>query len=286
MNIQVIKNRFDNQLKEYHVDLSKLVQYPLNVPKDKCMLFKCLSLLPISNGRRTQENYDKILALELDFDSNISIKEFEEKYKQFEYYLYTTSSHSRHNNKFRVIVPLKFPVSFKLYSDKLFIECLTIFWEGIDSSCFKNFHNMPNKPQNGEEYYYKINSGELWSFELLEKNYKRLERKKKSMELLRKMQKEDSKKINSSNIMSEQGKRNYKNKVCVELYKELNSIPRFKTGDRYNKLCSITGKFVNAKFPDESFIFEDREILDTIREHTNDKAVEKMVHSFLTRRNL
>lgn len=285
MLIQTIKTRFDNQLKEYSVDLSKLVQSPLSVPKSQCMLFKCLSLLPTSNGRRTQENYDKVLALELDFDSNVSIKEFEEKYSKFEYYLYTTSSHSKHNNKFRVIVPLAFSVSFKVYSDKIMKECLTIFWEGIDSSCFANFHNMPNKPQNGEEYYYKINTGELWSFELLQTQYKRLERKKKSMELLRKMQKDETNKRNSSNIMSEQGKRNYKNKVSVELFRELNKIPRFKTGDRYNKLCSITGKFVNAKFPDKSFIYEDQEIIETIRSHTNDKSVEKMVHSFLTRRN-
>lgn len=284
MIAQIISNRFDNILKPYDISLSKLVEQPTNVSKDKCVLMKFVTVLPTSNGKRAAENYDKVLALELDFDSNVSIKEFEQKYKQFQFYLYTTSSHSKNNNKFRVIVPLKFEVSFRVYSDKIMKECLTIFWEGIDSSCFANFHNMPNKPQNGEEYYYKINTGELWSFELLQVNYKRLERKKKSMELLRKMQKEDSNKRNSTNIMSEQGRINYKNKVSVELFRELNNIPRFKTGSRYNKLCSITGKFVNAKYPDESFIYEDQEIIETIRSHTNDKSVEKMVHSFLTRR--
>lgn len=281
MIAQVISNRFDNVLREFDICPKKMVEQPTNLPKDKCSLVKFVTVLPSSNGKRTQENYDKVLALELDFDSNVSIKEFQERYSKFEYYLYTTSSHSKHNNKFRVIVPLKFPVSFRVYSDKLFLECLTIFWEGIDVSSFKNFHNMPNKPQNGEEYYYKINTGEFWSFELLEKNYKRLERKKKSIELLRKMQKDDNKK--NSNL-SEHQKNCYKNAVLENIRKELKAIPQYQNGSRYNSLVSVTGKMCSAKYPDGEYIFELWDIKDWIIGHTKGKNVENMVEQIFRKR--
>lgn len=285
MLIQVIQNRFDNQLKEYSVDLSKLVQSPLDMSKDKAPLFQCLSLLSASEPKRDQKNYDKSFALILDFDSAVSISEFEEKYKQYQFYLYTTASHTNYNNRFRAILPLKFSVSYKVFSDKIFLECLEVFFPGIDKSSFKNFHIFPIIPTDKtQEYYYKINSGELWSFELLEKNYKRIQRKKKSMEMLKKMQRDYSKEINSSNIMSEQGKRNYKNAVIENIKKELKLIPQFQNGSRYNSLVSVTGKMCSAKYPSGGYIFELWDIKDWILGHTRGKNVENMVENIFRKR--
>lgn len=284
MQIQVIKNRFDNQLKEYSVDLSKLVESPLEMSKDNAPLYQTISLLSASEPKRDQKNYDKSFALILDFDGAVSISEFEQKYKQYQFYLYTTASHTNYNNRFRAILPLKFSVSYKVFSDKVMIECLEVFFPGIDKSSFKNFHIFPIIPTDKtQEYYYKINTGELWSFELLEKNYKRLERKKKSMEMLKKMNREDNKTRKNSN-MNEQQKINYKNAVIENIKKELKLIPQFQNGSRYNSLVSVTGKMCSAKYPSGEYIFELWDIKDWILGHTRGKNVENMVENIFRKR--
>lgn len=273
MICQIIKNRFDNILQQYDLAVSEAIKTPVNVKKEDCPLWKFVT---IKENKRSSENYDKILALELDFDGTVSIKEFEEKYKKFEFFLYTTSSHSSVNNKFRVIVPLAFPVVFSIYQDRIMKECLVRFFEGIDKSCFANFHNVPNKPQTeGEQYYYKINLGEKFSFELLRKEYKRIQRKEQHKQMMKPEQPKN---------MTEHQRNCYKNAALVNLKKELSEIPAYKNGSRYNSLCSVTGKMCSAKYPEGEFLFELVEIKEWILGHTHDRRVESMIESLYRKR--
>jgi len=280
MLVQIIKNRFSTDLIECEVDIEKMIKNPLNKKKEDCPLW---SFITTTEKKRSQENYDKIHALLLDFDSCVSIREFQQKYSKFNYFLYTTSSHIKGvNDKFRVILPLKYPIPYIKLHDKFLKKSLETFFDGVDSSCFSNFHNMPNVPtHNPEDYEYFINSGETFCMSLLENLYKKFERNAN----IKKQMKNVAKKDYTNSNLSENSRLCYYNAVVENLRKELNQIPTYKTGSRYNSLVSITGKFCAAKYPDGLFIFDLEEIKEWIKTNCRDKAVIKMVENLYQKRS-
>lgn len=55
---------------------------------------------------QSKDSFRYIDCIILDIDNGITIEEFNEQYKEYEYLLYTTWSHTKEHNKFRVILPL------------------------------------------------------------------------------------------------------------------------------------------------------------------------------------
>lgn len=280
MLAQIIKNRFSTDLIECEVDIEKMIKNPLNKKKEDCPLW---SFITTTEKKRSQENYDKIHALLLDFDGSISIRDFQQKYSNFHYFLYTTSSHIKGvNDKFRVIVPLKYPIPYIKLHDKLLKKSLETFFDGVDSSCFSNFHNMPNVPTHDpKDYEYFINSGETFCMSLLENLYKKFERKANIKKQMKNINRAETNFIK----MTQSARTAYYNAVVENLRKELNKIPTYKTGSRYNSLVSITGKFVNAKYPDGLYIFDLEEIKEWIKTNCRDKNVLKMVQNLYQKRS-
>lgn len=91
--------------------------------------------------RRCKANLLRIFGIVLDFDSDVSIMDAEEKYKDFEYVVYTTFRNLTETNekgelihKFRMVIPFSQPVEYKdieKYQD----DIKTIFPD-VDSASF------------------------------------------------------------------------------------------------------------------------------------------------------
>lgn len=280
MIAQVIKNRYKTQLIQADISVLEAIKSPFTFQKEECPLWKFVTLKDGSKPERCGENFDKVLAIELDFDAHIFIQDFKKKYEKFEFYLYTTSSHVKGlNEKFRVIIPLAEPILYSMYQDKILIESLAGLFKGVDKSCFKNFHNMPNKPSSTKDYEYFYNKGELFSFKLLETDY---QRRVRDQNLDKSMRKTRNSSKNSD--MSKFQKIKYKEIAYESIKSELNSIPQGQTGSRYNNLLSVCGKLCSAKYPTGGHVFDEDEIRQTILNHTDDKNVRKMIVDLVRKR--
>lgn len=104
-------------------------------------------------------------ALELDFDSGMTIEYFENRYKSLEYYLYTTPSHSTNQNKFRVILPINPEPYSVLDNSQAKRAALKDYFKSIDSTCISNFQNVPSLT---DSYYYKFNEGVKFSWQRIQ----------------------------------------------------------------------------------------------------------------------
>lgn len=282
---QFIKNRYQTNLIEKVVNVENFIKNPFSLAKDECPLWNFVSIKEGKPKFRSGENYSEVHALLLDFDSNLTIEDFKKKYTNFKYFLYTTSSHIKgFCDKFRVIIPLKNPFPFNSYADRFFKESLIEYFDGIDKSCFSNFHILPNTPANKDDYYFYINESENIFDIVCEISgiYKKLKRKDEIHKSFKKCLRNESK--NGDKNMTGNAKINYKNKVSEELRKELHQIPSFRNGSRYNSLLSLTGKYVNAKYPSNEYIFDEKEIKEWIGSNCRDRAVIKMVEDLCRRR--
>lgn len=283
MIVQFIPNRYSKNLteKEFtHEDIIKLIENPERIDKEKSPLWQFFE----SNSKvRDSKCFTKVSALVLDFDDKLSIYQFQEKYKKISYYLYTTYSHTKKHNKFRVIVPIKEDITYEMIHKKLLKKSLVKFFEGLDQSCFSNFHNIPIFPKdNNEDYYCFYNKAEIFSLKLIKTIYNNLEQ----MENLRISDLNEKKEILRKKF---EGKpinyQAYQKKVRDNLENELKEIPKSTCGNRYNLLVSFTGKMTNAKYPDQTYIFDKFEIDYLVLGHTNDSRVRKMVDGIFRKRS-
>jgi len=275
---QFIKNRYSNDLVCGNVDILKMIQNPLSKKKEDCPLWNFITIKEGSDKKRKQENYDEILALILDFDNNVTIKEFQDNYSKFNYYLYTTTSHSKEQDKFRVIVPIKSPIKYSFFHSSEVLEALGSFFVHIDISSFSNFHNLPNKPLDPSDYYWFFNdSSEFFEFDILNDDIKKIARKN---ELERKKNATRGLGKNYSSEMSESARVAYKRVVESNLEKEFYEIPSSRSGDRFFILRSFIGKMMKAKYPDNEYIFDKYEIESLVFQNCADKAVRNVIESF------
>lgn len=118
--------------------------------------------------RCTGDNIDTISCLQLDFDDGtMSIKQFEDTYKDYSYILYTSYSYGFKNpgtDRFRVILPLKAPLPVKyLGLSDLKDELLEAF-PGVDTTCFDRGHwqCVPVVRDKKAPYYSNIHKGVHW----------------------------------------------------------------------------------------------------------------------------
>lgn len=125
------------------------------------------------NNIANKENTISLSYLILDFEKTISVDEFIEKYKEYQFYLYTSFSHKikDDSDRYRVIFPLDRDYTVKEYSDycvKLKLQSnhciLSKFFEGVDKSCFGIGFGQKAPGDNGF-YRYHINDGKQFSFE-------------------------------------------------------------------------------------------------------------------------
>lgn len=286
LSVQMIENRYAKNLVSGCLDFSVLeniLKNPLSKKKEDCPLWFFCSLIDGNNHKRTLDNMGFIDALILDFDDDLSIRDFKDRFSKYFYYLYTTTNHSKDLDKFRVIMPLKNSVRYFDIREKFMLESLCNFFEGVDVSSFRNFHNLPNLPKDPSDYYYHKNNSEIFfDVDILREDAKKL-RRKHELATAANNTKNISK--NYSEEMTEGAREKYKIKAEDAFSEQIRDIPSYKTGNRYNQLLSFVGKMINAKYPDGEFIFEQHEIESIVFQNCCDKNVKKMIEVFYSKRS-
>lgn len=279
MICQSITNNYDNVLVEYNVDISEMIKSPVDLPKDEVPLWLFISLKQDTDRKRNQLNYNTIHALIIEFDDGTSIEQFKSKYAKYKYALHTTSSHTKEHNKFRVILPLDQPYDYQLFKQKSVKTAMLDHFAGIDPSCFSNFQKIPVLPKIASEYQYHFNKGEIkFGYDCIESEVNRLIMIEKSNQAI----KETMASINQKNMTP--NLEAYKQKAFESIEDLARQVPSRATGNRYNMLVDLTARASNAQYPDGSYIFDDCEVELIVKRAYWDKAIAKLVDSFLKKR--
>ena len=89
-----------------------------------------------TNGttKRCHNNIGDYSCLTLDYDDGYTIEDFQKQFKDYEFYLYTSSSHSEEKHKYRVILPLEEPLNKDLLYE--YAPELIETFKGCDKSTF------------------------------------------------------------------------------------------------------------------------------------------------------
>lgn len=162
MLLQQLTSNYSKDVNMVEIDVKTMISEPVEgVEKAK---------LPLINGwtnrsgKRSSNHVENLSYLFLDYDSGFTIQSFMMKYYRYEFYLYTSSSHSESKHKFRVIVPLHNSVSLEDYKSKKMSKALSMFFKECDPTAFylDHFFYIPAKT---ESYTYKINYGTKFDIE-------------------------------------------------------------------------------------------------------------------------
>lgn len=226
---------------------------------------------------RVAGNWGERYAIVLDYDDSVTIDEFISKYDGlFQWYLYTSISHTEEHHKFRVIIPTL--TAFTM--NKILGKIIVADFPGVDeTTCSPRGFYAPHRKDT--KYRFHISYGDLYDISKYDRDIKIVE------DAI--LAEEQSRQMIQATKMSTIGERKgsfsaYKKKAEENLLDQLNSIPRYQSGNRYSRLTSMTGSLINAKFPETGErLFNDYEILGMILGHTNDPAIRSMVNSFLRR---
>lgn len=114
--------------------------------------------------RRSRANALELTALTLDVDANLSILEFKNLFKHWEFFLYTSFSHSADKDKFRVIMPLHKPMP-KTEVDCRKEDLMKIFNCDDASFSISQCFYFPTARRIENTYYYH-NQGEFFDWTL------------------------------------------------------------------------------------------------------------------------
>ena len=117
------------------------------------------------NIKRTNGNLIGFECLILDYDGGKTIEEVETWFSDLEYYLYTSYGHDPDEGsiKFRVVLPLKNPMSF--HQVRTYKRKFLILFPGVDKTtldCGRFFYAPVVHPVRANKYYFKHNQGKLF----------------------------------------------------------------------------------------------------------------------------
>jgi hypothetical protein len=237
-----------------------------NTTKDKLSLiyWGCLkdpSTLYLAN------NYGSRCAILLDYDKDITIADFIESFgNQFKYYIYTSWSHSSELNKFRVIIPLSSPFAMNEGIKNAILSKFT----GVDrSTCDNRGFYIPCK--RNEEYQWHVSNGPVTSvFEMFgdldaDKYFDDLFNESLNPKKLEEVKVSNSPKFHDI--------------VLESITRELDTIPRVTTGDRYVEIRRLLWKMLKKIDNSGNFVFSVSECTSLILNHTNDKAIRALCNS-------
>lgn len=160
----MIDNQFDNILSDMDVNIMQHVRNPLDIPKVE--LPQWIFATRKEGCRiRTATSYDKVHALILDYDHDITIDEWERDNSEYAYVLHTSSGHSKNTNKFKCIIPIKDPIEYSVLNTKCVLDAFMIKFPNIDMSSNRNTQKLPSFPNIKTDYYYSTNTGKKFSME-------------------------------------------------------------------------------------------------------------------------
>ena len=174
--IQTIKSQYDNVMRGVKVDKNVLINFKHSI--EHPLLVEDKNLIPqwkfcsVIDTKRCNESMDKTDILMLDYDdSNMTIKEFENRFREYRYILHTSWSYDGIKQKFRVLLFLDkeyaidrmfFKGSERAYSP---YHYLMDAFEYIDPASFvkSQFFKVPAVKAKDAPYYYSIHNGKLFN---------------------------------------------------------------------------------------------------------------------------
>lgn len=115
--------------------------------------------------RCTGANVDSIYALQLDYDSGVTIDQFREKYFNLRFSLYTSYSYGyKEGDRFRVCIPLGTPMPCYLLQNRRVKQNLLWHFPHVDPCCFDRGHwqIQPCVRSNDSPYVHIKNDGIPW----------------------------------------------------------------------------------------------------------------------------
>ena len=128
------------------------------------------SLTDTGLPRRIGSNIKSLYALQLDYDSGLSVDEFIATHGDLKYSLYTSYSHGqKDSDRFRVVVPLAKELPCDLLECKKVRDNLVFHFPGVDECCFHRGHwqLLPLvNPEFRSCYRWHRNSGKPWDFDV------------------------------------------------------------------------------------------------------------------------
>lgn len=115
--------------------------------------------------RCTGGNVGQLFALQLDYDSGLTIDQFSTMYKEFRWSLYTSYSYGyKEGDRFRVVVPLAHPLPCRLLRNRRVRKNLLFHFPHVDESALHAGHwqILPCVREQGAPYIHRQNQGTLW----------------------------------------------------------------------------------------------------------------------------
>jgi hypothetical protein len=141
-------------------DIDVILSKPIDKSKPELPLIN-FCVLSNDRSKRTQAIYTHMNCIMLDYDKGYTIEDFSKRFKDYFFWLYTTSSHEPELHKYRVIIPLETPIDYKEYRD--YVPALRKFFPNIDHSSFDKGRGF-YMPGLTPHYTYFRNEGKMFNF--------------------------------------------------------------------------------------------------------------------------
>ena len=193
--------------------------------------------------RCTGANVDSLYALQLDYDSGISIEKFRERYAQYRWSLYTSYSHGYKGDgdRFRVVMPLASPMPCAvLRSQRVRKNLTTWHFPGADPTFADRGHwqILPCVRAEGAPYVHLQNAGEAFGGEGYWAEYEQWAAE------------EDAAYARKREAARSRAKTVDKTRLLAELQYELSEIPTG-CGVRHSDVKKLLARYVHKGLGDE-----------------------------------
>lgn len=224
----IIRNFYENSKSCKSISFDRIVEQVKNPityqdPKASPLIFA----FSYKDNIALKENAVSVEYILLDYEKSKTIEQFVEQFKDFEFYLYTTTGYMIKDNsdRFRVILPLDKSYNMNEYEPyckkvkvKLSNSILSWFFSGCDKTCFDVNHGQ-RVPAFTEHYKYIINEGRRFSLSDIPDSYMDRFKRELAIEQLNDSSKKLKAYKRTSDFSKEQNAQYYENKLEKTLIK-------------------------------------------------------------------
>lgn len=260
----------------------KQVENPVNYedPKKSPLIYG----FSYKDGVALKENATSVEYILLDYEKSKTIEEFIEEYKEFQFYLYTTTGYKikDDSDRYRVILPLdrsytidEYEPYCKRVKSKNGNSVLSWFFVGCDLTCFDINHGQ-RVPAFTEHYKFVINEGRNFSLSDIPESLMDRFKRELAIEKLNESSKKIRKYKKTVDYTKEQTEEYFENKLERTLI-------RLNSENTFNWRKSGTGQGTDMwLFKAASSLVKCRmsrnEIIDTLLNFTHGKRKKEIEH--------
>ena len=173
MIVQIIKDRYQTQVdRNYHEhdltfeDLIEIVKAPaISDTKNTTGCIVPFDMVYSEDSiELVQSNAYSYTMLIFDSDSGYTIEQFIEQFKEYQFVLFTTFSHTEDHHRFKAFLPLAQPLEIESLRSKFFKQWMIKKYPFNDEGVLKFFKCYLPNTKSLDTYRYHINAGRLYDF--------------------------------------------------------------------------------------------------------------------------